>query len=268
MKFALTATPSEARFAPILVRGDVAQAFRLASELGYDGVELHLRQPGDINRAAVERLMSDYGLQVPALGTGMAAGEDGLTFADTNPDIRRRAVDRIKAQVELAASFGAAVVLGLVRGSPGADEARRATVLRHTEDCCRAAQDAGGTLLLEPINRYETDYVNTIGDAVQVVSKIGAPNLRLLIDTFHMNIEEADMAAAVRRAGPHLGYVHLVDSNRQVPGRGHVDFREVLQALLDIGYRGYLSFEALPMPTPIQAAEDAIRTVKGIIETL
>jgi sugar phosphate isomerase/epimerase len=268
MKFALTATPSQARFAPILLRGHVADAFEMASELGYDGVELHLRQPGDINRAAVEQLMADHGLQVPALGTGMAAGEDGLTFADADPDIRRRAVQRIKEQVDLAASLNAAVCIGLIRGAAGSDESKHALVLRHTEECCHAAHDMGVTLLVEPINRYETNYVNTVEDALDMVSRIGAPNLKLLIDTFHMNIEEVDIASAVRHAGPHLGYVHLVDSNRQAPGHGHTDFQSVLQALMDVDYNGYLSFETLPLPNPRQAAEDAIHTVRGILATL
>jgi sugar phosphate isomerase/epimerase len=89
-----------------------------------------------------------------------------------------------------------------------------------------------------------------------------------LADTFHMNIEEAHITASLRTAGSELGHVHLADSNRQAPGYGHLDVHNVLGVLQEMGYRGYLSFEILPLPTFRQAAEDAIRTVKKILSKL
>jgi sugar phosphate isomerase/epimerase len=272
VKLALTATPSQARFAPILLRGDIAEAFALAADLGYDGVEIHLRQPGDIDWAAVRKLSTEYGLGVPTLGTGMAAGEDGLTFPDPDPDIRRRAVERVKEHIALAAYLGSAVTIGSLNGRLGPDPqqrpVRRAYALDCLQECCQAAADAGVTLLLEALNRYECDYLNTLEDALDVVAQLGAANLKLLADTFHMNIEEVDIAASLRRAGPSLGHVHLVDSNRQAPGHGHLDVRSALQALSDVGYPDYVSFEVLPLPDPLQAAGDAIRTVRGMMQDL
>jgi len=272
MKTALTVTPSEARFAPILLRGEIADAFVLAAELDYDGVELHLRQLSDIDRAATCKLVADYGMGVPTLGTGMAAGEDGLTFADPDPEIRRRAVERVSEHIDLAADLDSAVTIGSLSGQLGSDmqqrPVRRAAALACLEKCCQIAAAVGVTILLEPINRYECDYMNTVEDALGVIKQIGAPNLKLLADTFHMNIEEADIAASLRRAGPNLGHVHLADSNRQAPSHGHLDVRGVLQALGDINYQEYLSFEVLPLPNPRQAAEDAIRTVRNILSDL
>lgn len=272
MRIALTATPSQVLFAPIAVRGEVADAFALAAELGFDGVELHLRQPGDVDRAAVMKLAAEHGLAVPTLGTGMAASEDGLTFTDPSPDVRRQAVERAREHISLAADLGSAVTIGLLSGRLGNDsnqrDSRRAAALSCLKEVCLAAETAGVIILLEPLNRYECDYINTIQDGLGVLDEIGAPNLKLLADTFHMNIEEADIAASLRQAGSQLGHVHLVDSNRRAPGYGHLDIRGTLQELRRMNYQGYLSFEVLPLPSPRQAMEDGIRIVKSILAEL
>jgi sugar phosphate isomerase/epimerase len=164
------------------------------------------------------------------------------------------------------------VAIGLIRGSLGKDLAQWPTrmhwFLACTDACCRVASQAGVNLVLEPINRYETDYLNTVDETLEVVRQVGSPALKVLVDTFHMNIEEVDMLASVRRAAPHLGRVHLADSNRRSPGHGHVDMRGVLRVLREVGYQGYLAFEVLPLPNPRQAAEDAARTVRGLLAGL
>ena len=271
MKIALTATPSVARFAPILWRGHVQAAFELAAELGYDGVELHLRSPEDIEPEAVRALQEKHGLGVPTIGTGMAAGEDGLTFTDPDPVVRQRAVARVGQHIRLAATLGSAVTIGLIRGKLGADqqrESRRAAMLDCVRECCRLAAVEGVTLFLEPLNHYEADDLITLDQGAALIRELNAPNLKLLADTYHMNIEEVDLAASLRRHAAVLGHVHLVDSNRQVPGHGHVDMQAILRALLATGYQGYLCFEVLPLPDPRQAASDGIRTVREILASL
>ncbi|HOG48495.1 MAG TPA: sugar phosphate isomerase/epimerase family protein [Anaerolineae bacterium] len=268
MKLALTATPAAPLTAPLLVRGPAEEALRLAAELGYDGVELHLRRPEDIDRVAVAGLARSLGLGIPTLGTGMAAGE-GLTFAAPNPEVRRRAVARIREHIALAAELGSGVTVGLVRGRLGQEADARAAARQAfvdcLDECCRAAAAVGVTLFLEPMNRYECDYLYTLDEASAVIDELGAPNLKLLADTFHMNIEDANLTTGIARAGGRLGHVHLVDSNRWVPGYGHLDVRGVLQALAESGYQGYLSFEALPLPDPQAAAREGLRTVRRIL---
>lgn len=272
MKLVLTATPYEVSFAPIQFQGQPSEAFALAAEFGYDGVELHLRNPGDIDRAAVSELSAKYNLPVTTLGTGMAAREDGLTFTDSDPEIRRQAVERVKSHIDLATDFHAAVIIGSLSGRVGDDlsqrDIRRGFALTCLSECCQAAAEVGITMLLEPLNRYEGDYLNTIEDVLAVIDEIEASNLKILADTFHMNIEQADITASFRRAGESLGHVHLVDSNRQAPGHGHLDIRSVLKVLQDMNYQGYLSFETLPLPNPRQAVEDAIHTARTILSNL
>ena len=101
-------------------------------------------------------------------------------------------------------------------------------------------------LCIEPINRYEADTLLNVPDTVRFIQRHGLQDAFILADLFHMNIEDADMAAALRQAGPLLGHMHVPDSNRAAPGMGHIDYHPILEALRDIGYDGYLSSEAMP----------------------
>ncbi len=271
MKIAFTATPSNAQFAPLLWRGPIADAFALARECGYDAVELHPRYAADLDAEAVIKLKAKYELGIPTLGTGMIAGEDGLTLSNPDPAVRRQAIARISEHIQLAAQVGSAVTIGLVRGrlGRGAERAsRRKFMVEGVGECCRLAAPLGVTVFLEPLNRYETDDLLTLDQGAEVIRELGVSNLRVLADTFHMNIEERDIAASLRRNATVLGHVHLVDSNRGVPGHGHTEFPSILRALCDIQYQGYLCFEVLPIPDSRQAAQDGIRTVRKMLKAL
>jgi sugar phosphate isomerase/epimerase len=272
MRLAVTATPGEARFAPILLHGPLSESFALACQYGCDGIEVHLRDPHEVDWKEMVELSRRYSLPVTTLGTGMAAGMDGLTFADPNAEVRFQAVERVKEHIKLAARLGSAVTIGVLNGNLGnhAGQAakRREFHFACLKECCHAAADAGVSLLLEPLNRYECDWFNTTEDALSVIEQLGAANLKYLADTYHMNIEEVDMAASIRRAGNSLGYVHLVDSNRWGPGQGHLPFGEVLKALIDAGYDGYLSLECLPKPDAGRAIKNAVSYIRKLLAEL
>ena len=268
LRIAITAIPSPPHPAPLLLYGDLAAAFRQASEWGCQGVEVHLRRAEDVDVKAVKRLAAEYGLAVPTLGTGMTATKDGLTFADPSPEVRERAIERLRGHVDLAGQLGSAVTIGSISGKLGSCQGqerrdRRAQALECLREVCHLAGRAGVAVLLEPLNRYESDYINTLADGMEVAAEIGAPNLKLLADTFHMSIEEADLAASLRAAGPSIGHVHLADTNRQAPGHGHLDVAGVLRALADTGYQGYLSFEILPLPDACRAIRDGIEAIRA-----
>ena len=115
-------------------------------------------------------------------------------------------------------------------------------------------------LLFEPLNRYETDQANTLDGAIKLVS--GIPNISILADLFHMNIEEANIADAIRRAGRSIGHVHFADSNRVAVGLGHLDVASIVQSLNDIGYEGYLSAEVFSKPDALNAAQQSIKSFR------
>jgi 5-keto-L-gluconate epimerase len=268
LKIAVTATPSQPRLAPFLSCGDIAAAFRQAAALGCQGVEIHLRRVEDLDARTVRWLSACYGLEVPTVGTGIAAAVDGLTFSDRRAEVRAAALERVREHIGFAAEVGAAIIIGSLSGRLGdCEDGERRERRRRAIEClarvCALAAQAGVTVLLEPLNRYECDYINTLAGGVEMAAETGAPNLMLLADTFHMNIEEADMAASLKAAGSRVGHVHLADTNRQAPGRGHLDLAGVLDALASTGYRGYLSFETLPLPNADEAIRGGIRAVRA-----
>jgi len=164
--------------------------------------------------------------------------------------------------IELAARPPCAVIIGGIRGGViGRGEWCREQMRRGREAlerCVARALERGVTLLLEPINRFETDIVNTFKEGLRLMSDIGCENLKLLADTFHMNIEEADMEKAILIAGSRLAYVHFSDSNRLAPGWGRIDFKAILGALRRAGYAGPIGIEVLPKPDDASAAVQAL----------
>jgi len=268
MKLSLVLSVDETAFDAVAVRGTWMEGARLAAALGYEGVELAIRDPQAVDGPALEAQLRALGLGVPALGTGQAYLRDGLSLAHPDEGIRARAIERVEAHIRLAASLGAAVIVGLLRGRAGGDraaaDARLDGALRRL---LPLAERMAVPVLLEPINRYETDYLVTVDEVLAVIDRHGSPLLGVLADTFHMNIEEASLEASLRRAGARLRHVHVADSNRQAPGWGHLDFAAVLRALRDIRYAGYLSAEILPRPDPDRAARQAIAYLRPLVST-
>ena len=272
MKLSVTATPLEVPASiPVLLRGNLETSFRLAADMGYQGIELFLRQPDDVNADTVSSLAAGYSLAIPSLGTGMATRQDGLTFTDPAPERRTLAVERFVQFVPLAARLGAALTVGMLWGVLGENGDQRAVRRQQAIDslraCCEQAGQAGVTVLLEPLHRYQTDWVNRVSDALEIIDELAMPHVGLLADTFHMNIEEVSIEASLQQAMPRLGLVHLADSNKQAPGRGHLDLSSILQTLHEAGYDGFISFEVLPLPTPEDAARGAFSTVGAVLQT-
>jgi len=268
MKLSMVMTTQQTRFQAATFSGDLRTNLASLQAMGYDGVELAIREPALIDLEALSALVNEFGLAVPAIGTGQAWGEEGLSFTDPDPAIRMSAIARIKSHLPLAAHFKAVVIIGLIRGvlKPGVSQAQAMEWLREAlQDCSRAAEDQGVRLALEPINRYETSLVNNVAQGMQLIEEVGSPNFGLLLDTFHMNIEDAVIEGSIRTCAERIFHFHVADSNRLYPGGGHLDFASILGALHQIGYQGWVSGEFLPIPDAVTAAQNNIRYLKPII---
>ena len=132
------------------------------------------------------------------------------------------------------------------------------------QECCAAAAEHGVRLALEPINRYETTLINSIPQGLRLVEAVGAANMGLLADTFHMNIEEQSIEGSIRQAGDRIFHFHVADSNRWRPGAGHLDFAAILHALFAAGYGGFVSGEFLPIPDADTAARQGIAHLRSL----
>jgi sugar phosphate isomerase/epimerase len=252
MKKCIVISTPGAQFSALAMKEDFKESIKKVADLGFDAVELAVRDPRMIDVHEIRSLLQQHHLTVPAIGTGQAYGEEGLSFTDPDPEIRRKAVQRIKDQMNLAMDIGGPqVIIGLIRGTvkSGMDkEKAEKYFIQSIVECLEYKPEV--TLTLEPINRYETNLYNDTRSAMEVIDKIGRPNLKMLADTFHMNIEERDIIESILRAKGYISHVHFADSNRWAPGCGHIDFSEILDALEEIGYQGAVSAEILPKPTP------------------
>ena len=267
MKLSIVLSAQPTSFEAVALRGDIETNLARIAALGYQGVELAIRDPALVDTDALLGLLDRCGLAVPAIGTGQAWGEEGLSFTDPDPALRGAAVERACSHVPLARSLGAQIVIGLLRGvvQPGVSHSQAwAWMVEALQRCAEVAGPAGVRLCLEPLNRYETGLVHRVSEGLDLLEQVGAPNLGLLLDTFHMNIEEPDPEAAVRAAGDRLFHVHLADSNRWYPGAGHIDFGSLLYQIEQAGYEGYLSGEFMPLPDPDTAAARAIEHLRGL----
>jgi len=163
--------------------------------------------------------------------------------------------------VPLAARFDAMIILGLIRGiTPKGQTHERSLsyLVEGLKESAAAAASQGVRLALEPLNRYETDLIHSVADGLELLAKVGADNVGLLLDTFHMNIEEPDIEGSIRTCGDRIFHFHVADSHRWYPGAGHLDFKSILEALFSTGYRGFVSGEFMPKPNADTAAMRSI----------
>ena len=132
------------------------------------------------------------------------------------------------------------------------------------QQCASAAEGTNVRFALEPMNRYETDLIHTAADGLDLINRVGAENFGLLLDTFHMNIEDADIGASIRTCGDRIFHFHVADSNRWHPGAGHLDFGSILEDLERTGYQGFVSGEFMPLPDADTAAENGIAYLRNL----
>jgi sugar phosphate isomerase/epimerase len=266
-KLSIVLSTHAAKFEAVAFKSDFESNFAKIAGWGYDGVELAIRNPDLVDAGRLENVLATYDLKVPAIGTGQAWGEERLSLTNPDVDIRNAAITRIKSHIQLAHRFNALVIIGLIRGVTPSGQTQVQSMRFLTQclqDCLDAANTQGVCLALEPLNRYETDLIHTTTDGLELIHQIGSPNLGLLLDTFHMNIEEAVMEESIRKCSEHIFHFHVADSNRKYPHAGHLDFGSILNALYSTGYQGWVSGEFMPDPDPDTAAQRSIEYLRNI----
>lgn len=268
MKLAVTGRTQAPEQAPLVLRGPYEQMIPAAARLGYDAMELHIHDSAQLDRAGLKRLFEDNGITLASIGTGSAYVEDHIHLASDDEAVRRRAVRRIQEHMDTAAEYDAVVILGLIKGMIRDCPSRESCIGRLTaslEELVRKAEADRVPLVFEVLNRYESDFLNTIDETLEFVAPFASEYLLLHIDTYHMNIEEADVGAAIRRGGGKIGHCHIADSDRWYAGHGHFDFGETIRALKDIGYSRALSVESFMFPDSLTSASESLKTLKKYV---
>lgn len=267
-RFSLYLSAPGSRFWAAHSRLGLDEAMARAAGLGYDAVELMPRDVADPDPAMLREMADEHGLEILGLATGFIALEHGLTLTHPDPEVRRQAVRAVTLCLQSTRRAGGRFTsIGLVRGklqAGASQEDARAHLADGIRECGMYAGELGLTLVVEPGNRYETDFVHTVDEGLQLLRDVDLPSVGLLVDTFHMNIEEVSLAEAIYHAAPHLAHVHLADSNRWAPGWGHLDFQSVAAALLKAGYDAAIGLEILLEPDFEAAACQGIEFVRHL----
>ncbi|PLV57323.1 5-keto-L-gluconate epimerase [Thermotoga sp. SG1] len=269
MKLSLVISTSDAAFDALAFKGDLKKGMELAKKIGYQAVEIAVRDPSVVDWGEVARLSKDLELPICAIGTGQAFLADGLSLTHPDDKVRKKSIERVKKHAEVAELFEAFVIIGLVRGKRDGRSYREVEkiFLESMDSLLKNTQKV--RFVIEPLNRYETDFINTVEEALRVIEKINSDRVGILADTFHMNIEEVNVSESLKVAGKKLYHFHVADSNRWAPGCGHFDFLSTFRTLKELGYDGYVSVECLPLPEGMErAAKIALRVLKELIVNL
>jgi D-psicose/D-tagatose/L-ribulose 3-epimerase len=234
--------------------------------IGYDLVELPIFEPGAFPALAMQRMLADAGLGVTCSG----ALPSGASLVSDQPAETQRARDYLVVCIDVCAALGARILcgplyhpVGAFTGAPPTGEERRRFV-EHILPVADYAAAAGVCLAIEPLNRFETHFLNTLADGAAIVRTARHPALRLMADTFHQHIEETSLAEALLAAGDVLCHIHASENHRGCPGRGQVRWAELARALRDMEYGGAVVVESFGAALPELAAATRIwRDIAG-----
>lgn len=267
IKNSITAIEQAGWSTPLVLRGPFTACIAQAGRLGYDGIEMHIVDSTELNKTEILRALKDHHIALTSIGTGPSYSQLGIFFTNSKPEIRAEALRRMTGHIQFGAETGAVVIIGLMKGQKKdcrEPERYMEYFQAGMEHCIREAERLGVTVAFEVIDRFESDWLNTIDEGLTLLDGFGSDHLKLHLDTFHMNIEEADLAECIRRAGKQIGHVHVADSDRWYPGHAHYDFESTYQALKDAKYDGAIALESFLYPKPETAAALALERMNEL----
>lgn len=238
-----------------------------AAEMGFDVVEVPLEEPDGFDYGHTARVLADHDVDA---GIIAAMSEDRDMLHD-DPDVRQNGREYVRECIDAATAIGADRVVGPLYSAVGrtwtlSDEDRAQAIDRvvaQLEELAAYAAERDVILCVEPLNRFETSVFNTVEQTIDVIDRVDSPSCTLLLDTFHMSIEEKSLADAIRLAGDRIGHVHACGNDRGAPGNGHLDWDAIVAALDDAAYDDQLVIESFtPEVESIARAASIWRTLE------
>ena len=239
-----------------------AKYFKNFKAWGFESVEIPLEHESHIDPSFIKSELDKHGLVCGGIGCAVGPGRDLRGTVEE----QQVCLDYIHHMIDTAVALDCPTLVGPIYSSVGRAEfvpakerkAQWKLVVGHLKKICRYAEKKRKTMALEPLNRFETDFINTCDQGLQMVRDVGSPALGLLLDTFHMNIEEKDTARAIRRAGKSLAHFHACGCDRGTPGSDHIDWKSIAVALKKIGYKRDVVIESFTPDVKIIARAAAI----------
>ena len=236
--------------------------FRQFRRWGFDTVEIPIEDPSHIDPAKVRAAADKAGIAIGSVCACMGPGRD---FRGT-PEEQATAMTYCRALIDQAVVLGCPSLIGPVYSvvgkadavEPAQQKQEWALVVKNLKELAAYARAKGVTICIEPLNRFETDFLNTCDQGLRLVRAVKSPAVKLHLDTFHMNIEEKDQAAAIRKAGKLLGHFHACGSDRGTPGGDHIAWPSIVKALKAVGYKGDVVIESFTTDVKVIARAAAI----------
>jgi D-psicose/D-tagatose/L-ribulose 3-epimerase len=229
---------------------------------GFQTIEIPIEDPSHIDPAHVKAELDKNGL---VCGTVCACMGPGRDFRGTSED-QKTAMDYLTKVIDQMVVLGCPSLVGPVYSvvgkadavEPAQQKKEWALVVKNLKQLAKYAEKKGVQICIEPLNRFETDFLNTTDQGLKLLSDVGSKALKLHLDTFHMNIEEKDQAKAIRKAGKLLGHFHACGSDRGTPGNDHIDWKPIAASLKSVGYKGDVVIESFTTDVKVIARAAAI----------
>lgn len=264
MRISISVSATPCAMPQIMFAGDMEKHSALLAGLGYDGIDLFFPDPRGTDARSVKAILDHYGLQATMLAAQGDLMADGLYLND--PGKLPELLERSKYHLEQCAVLGAMPNVGFIRGWHRNNPDSLSHMAEGLDAYCTLAASFGVDVLLEPICRYELDSIQTTEQAVDLYERAGRPsNFGLLLDLFHMNIEESSICGAICRAGALIKHVHFVDNTRAVPGMGCMNLQNIIACLKAVGYQGFLGIEAIPGSDPEIEAQRSLAFTRALL---
>ena len=252
---------------PSVLRGSYSEAIIKAKEIGFHAVEIHTGNPRIFPVSEIQNLCHSREMEISAVSSGISYSDEKLSLLSRQGENKEKARSRFKEYIDLCSDLDCMLILGLMRGQLSKSfthESAEKDLEAYLHEILKYAEKKNVMIVLEAINRYLNNFLMNVNDVVNFVKKIDHPLFKAHIDTFHMNIEDQNLVNAIHYAGDSLGYIHFSDSNRKVPGFGHIDFYAIARALKQINYKDYITIESIPYPNETEAAELSIAFLRNL----
>lgn len=236
--------------------------FKQFKKWGFDTVEIPVEDPSHIDPAHVKTELDKAGLACGSVCACMGPDRDLRGTAAQ----QKTGMDYLKALIDQMVELDCPSLIGPVYSAVGRADAvpekeyarQWKTVVKNLKNVCKYAEKKGRVICLEPLNRFETDFINTCDQGLKMIKDVGSPALKLHLDTFHMNIEEKNQGKAIRKAGKHLGHFHACGSDRGTPGNDHIDWPGIADALKAVKYKNDVVIESFTTDVKVIARAAAI----------
>ncbi len=232
----------------VVLTGALADIVSLLKELGYDGVEINISDPMLVDSNEVIKEVEEKALEIPVISTGLSYLRYGFSLSASDNE-REKAIKILHEHMKIAYKLKSnGIVIGLIRGKCPKKELYNICMKKLIDSLSqlnRHAENLNLNIYIEPMNRSITNLINSVNEAIEIVEKLGSEKMKILFDTYHASLEEKNIYKAIEKASKHIGYIHVADDNRGIPGTGNLDWVRIMKKLRSVGYNGYLSLEAI-----------------------